>query len=84
MRSAAVGQQCVDCVGQGGRATPPARTAFGGRPATGAVVTWTLVVINVAVFLVTWVRPGIVNNLEMLGYATYATGGPLHGKGRGR
>jgi membrane associated rhomboid family serine protease len=83
MRSAAVGQQCVDCVGQGGRATPPARTALGGRPATGAVVTWTLVVINVAVFLVTWVRPSIVNNLEMLGYATYAPGGPLHGVAAG-
>src|ERR1700758_915613 len=54
MRSASVGQQCVDCVGQGARGTRQARTAFGGRPAAGAVVTWTLVVINVAIFLVTW------------------------------
>ena len=36
-----------------------------------------------AVFLVTWVRPGIVNDLEMVGYATYAIGGPLHGVAAG-
>ena len=83
MRSASVGQQCVDCVGQAAASTRPARTAFGGRPAAGAVVTWTLVAINVAVFLVTWVRPGLVTDLEMLGYASYGPGGPLHGVAAG-
>ncbi len=83
MRSASVGQQCVECVGEGARSTRPARTTFGGRPAAGAVVTWTLVAINVAVFLVTWVRPGIVNDLEMLGYAAYTQGGPMHGVAAG-
>ena len=83
MRSASVGQQCVDCIGQGARSTRPARTAFGGRPAAGAVVTWTLVAINIAVFLVAWVRPSIVNNLEMLGYARYGSGGPPHGVAAG-
>jgi membrane associated rhomboid family serine protease len=83
MRSASVGQQCVDCVGQGARTTRQARTAFGGRPAAGAVVTWTLVAINVAVFLVTWVRPNIVNDLELFGYASYPGGGPLHGVAAG-
>jgi len=83
MRSASVGQQCVDCIGQGAQSTRQARTAFGGRPASGAVVTWTLVAINVAIFLVTWVRPGIVNDLEMLGYASYPFGGPPHGVAAG-
>jgi membrane associated rhomboid family serine protease len=83
MRSASVGQQCVDCVGQGARTSRPARTTFGGRPAAGAVVTWTLVAINVAIFLVTWVRPSIVTNLEMLGYASYSNGGPAHGVAAG-
>jgi membrane associated rhomboid family serine protease len=83
MRSAAVGQQCVDCVGQGARTTRQATTVFGGRPATGAVVTWTLVAINVAVFLVTWVHPAIVNDLELLGYASYSAGGPMHGVAAG-
>ncbi len=83
MRSASVGQQCVECVGEGARSTRQARTTFGGRPTAGAVVTWTLVAINVAVFLVTWVRPGIVNDLEMLGYAAYTQGGPMHGVAAG-
>jgi membrane associated rhomboid family serine protease len=83
MRSASVGQQCVECVGEGARSTRQPRTTFGGRPATGAVVTWTLVAINVGIFLVTWVRPGIVTDLEMLGYASYVQGGPPHGVAAG-
>jgi membrane associated rhomboid family serine protease len=83
MRSASVGQQCVDCVGQGAARTRQARTVFGGRPAAGAVVTWTLVAINVAVFLLTWIRPGIVSDLELFGYASYPSGGPLHGVAAG-
>jgi membrane associated rhomboid family serine protease len=83
MRAASVGQQCVECVGEGARSTRQARTAFGGVPVAGAVVTWTLVAINVAVFLVTWVRPGIVTDLELLGYARYSPVGPLHGVAAG-
>jgi len=83
MRSASVGQQCVECVGEGARSTRQARTAFGGRPAASAVVTWALVAINVAVFLVTWVRPGIVNNLEMLGFASYNGTSSMHGVAAG-
>jgi membrane associated rhomboid family serine protease len=83
MRSASVGQQCVECVGEGARSTRRASTVFGGRAVTGAVVTWTLVAINAAVFLVAWVRPGIVNDLAMLGYAPYTTGGPPHGVAAG-
>ena len=83
MRSASVGQQCVECVGEGARSTRRARTTFGGQPVANAVVTWTLVAINVAIFLITWVRPGIVNNLEMLGYASYTAAGPMHGVAAG-
>ena len=83
MRAASVGQQCVECVGEGARSTRRARTTFGGLPAAGAVVTWTLVAINVAIFLVTWVRPGIVTDLEMLGYARYSSTGALHGVAAG-
>ena len=83
MRSASVGQQCVECVGAGARSTRQARTAFGGRPGAGAIVTWTLLGINVALYLVAWVRPAIVNDLLMLGYAPYTNGGPAHGVAAG-
>ncbi len=83
MRSASVGQQCVECVDAGARSTRQATTTFGGRPTANAVVTWTLVAVNVAVFLVTWVRPSIVNNLELLGYARYTYAGPMHGVAAG-
>jgi membrane associated rhomboid family serine protease len=82
MRSASVGQQCVDCVGQGARSTRAAKTVFGGRPAAGAIVTWTLVAINVVIFLITWVRPGIVTNLELFGYASTGSA-TLHGVAAG-
>jgi membrane associated rhomboid family serine protease len=83
MRSASVGQQCVECVGEGARTSRPARTTFGGRPTAGAAVTWTLVAINVALYLVAWARPGILRNLELFGYASYASGGPPHGVAAG-
>jgi membrane associated rhomboid family serine protease len=83
MRSASVGQQCVECVGEGARSTRQARTAFGGRPTAGSVVTWTLLGINVALFLVAWVRPAIVNDLVMLGNASYTNNGPAHGVAAG-
>ncbi len=83
MRSASVGQQCVECVGEGARSTRQARTAFGGRPAAAPVVTWVLLAVNVAVFLLTWVRPGIVLRLELFGYDNYVSGGPPHGVAAG-
>jgi membrane associated rhomboid family serine protease len=83
MRAASVGQQCVECVGEGARSTRRARTTFGGLPVAGAVVTWTLVAINVAIFLVTWVRPAIINDLAILGYSPYTAGGPQHGVAAG-
>ena len=83
MRSASVGQQCVECIGQAAPGARQARPAFGIRSASGAVVTWTLVGINVAIFLLTWVRPSIVTSLEMLGYAMYGSGGALHGVAAG-
>ncbi len=60
MLTASVGFQCPECVKQGRAQTRTARTAFGG--AVGArrpVLTITLIVINVAVFLLANVTGGI-------------------------
>lgn len=52
-RPAAVGVHCVDCVREAARTTPQARTAFGAPLRRGApVVTYTLIGLNVAMYLV--------------------------------
>jgi membrane associated rhomboid family serine protease len=84
LRQAAVGQQCVECVRSGAQGTRQARTPFGGRPVTTAAVTWTLVGINVALFLVELVMPNIANDWELLGYAPFSTGGPVQGIAAGQ
>ena len=67
LRSAAVGQQCVECIRQGNRG-PGGRGAFGGRVATGAVVTWTLVALNVLLYVAELVDPStIINDGALVG-----------------
>ena len=83
LRSAAVGQQCVDCVHEGGRTTRRPTTAFGGRPVRTAVVTWTLIAVNVLLFLVELAKPSIANDWGLLGYATIGSG-PMQGIASGQ
>jgi len=84
MRSASVGQQCVECIREGGRSTRAAKTAFGGRPAAGAPVTWTLVAINVAIFLISMAKPSLVDDLSMVGYGVFLPGFHLQGVAAGQ
>jgi len=84
LRSAAVGQQCVDCVQEGSRTTRRPTTVFGGRPARTAVVTWTLIAVNVVLFLIELARPSIANDWELLGYARFGPVGPLQGVAAGQ
>ena len=84
LRSAAVGQQCVDCVHEGNRTTRRPTTVFGGRPARTAVVTWTRIAVNVLLFLVELAKPSIANDWGLLGYAQFSSGGPLQGIASGR
>ena len=86
LRDAAVGQQCVDCVrgtSQGGQAARAARTVFGGRPSRSATVTWTLMAVNILLYLVQLARPSLASDWWMLGYAQYYPGGPMHGVAAG-
>jgi membrane associated rhomboid family serine protease len=84
LRQAAVGQQCVECVRSAGPATRQARTAFGGRPVATAAVTWTLVGINVLLYLVELAKPGLANDWGLLGYAQFSPGSPLQGIAAGQ
>jgi membrane associated rhomboid family serine protease len=86
LRDAAVGQQCVDCVrgtGQGGQGVRAARTVFGGRPSRSATVTWTLIAVNILLYLVELAHPSLAADWWMLGYAQYYPGGPMHGVAAG-
>jgi membrane associated rhomboid family serine protease len=74
LRQAAVGQQCVECVRGASRASRPARTVFGGRPSTSALVTWTLVGVNVVLFLVELARPSLADDWGLLGFAPFSQG----------
>lgn len=60
LRPAPVGAHCVDCVAEANRATRAARTVGGGSPRAvpRPVVTTTLVVVNVVVFVLTAVSAG--------------------------
>jgi membrane associated rhomboid family serine protease len=69
LRSAPVGQQCVECVKEGDRTVRRPSGVFGGRVVSGAVVTYTLVALNVAFYLVEWVYPKIVDYLALIGGA---------------
>src|SRR6266567_4147856 len=69
LRDAPVGQQCVECVRSGNRTAPAARTVFGGRVRAGARVTWVLLAINVAVYLVELADRKIIDYFAMIGRA---------------
>lgn len=66
MRSAAVGHQCVECVSDGAKSVRRVRTAFGGVQRSGTpVVTYTLIAINVAVFVLDLASRGLRRELVL-------------------
>src|SRR5579863_4747214 len=84
LRSAAVGQQCVDCVNEGGRTTRRPTIVFGGRPARTAAVTYALIAVNVLLYLIELARPSIANDWGLLGYAQFSPGGAMQGIAAGQ
>jgi membrane associated rhomboid family serine protease len=84
LRQAAVGQQCVECVQGANQGTRQARGAFGGRVVASATVTWTLIGINVLLFLVELGYPNLANDWAMANYAPFAVGGHFQGVAAGQ
>ena len=84
LRSAPVGQQCVDCVRSGHQGVRQPVGVFGGRAVSSATVTFTLVALNVLLYLAEWVYPRTVDYLFMVGSihdpAVHATIGVAHGQ----
>jgi membrane associated rhomboid family serine protease len=65
MRSAAVGHQCVECVGEGARSVPQPTTVFGGRQRYQPLVTYVLIALNVAMFIAQKAVPGVQRQLVL-------------------
>lgn len=67
MHSAAVGHQCVDCVGAAARTVRPVRTQFGARPQRSAVpvVTYVLIGINLLMFVLQMSSSGLERALAL-------------------
>jgi membrane associated rhomboid family serine protease len=66
MRAAAVGHQCVECVQAGARTIRQPRTQFGGREQLGTpVVTYALIAINVAVFILEMASRSLRTHLSL-------------------
>jgi membrane associated rhomboid family serine protease len=84
LRSAAVGQQCVECVRAGNQGVRRAGAVFGGGQVAAARVTWVLVGLNVLLYLVELAHPSIANDWAMLGRAQIVRGGPLQGVSQGQ
>ena len=84
LRSAAVGQQCVDCIRSGNRDVRRASTVFGGRQIGGAAVTWTLVGVNVLLWLVELAHPALADSWSMLGQAIIPGSSQLQGVAQGQ
>jgi membrane associated rhomboid family serine protease len=84
LRSAPVGQQCVECIRTGNQDVRQPAGVFGGRAVSSATVTITLVVLNVLLYLAEWAYPRTVDYLDMVGRgydpALHATIGVAQGQ----
>ncbi|MCU7730269.1 rhomboid family intramembrane serine protease [Actinoplanes sp. KI2] len=76
MRAAPVGQRCPECVKGENRTIRQARTIFG-APAgvTTAYVTYSIIAINLLVYLVELLRPAIIERFDTLGTALVDSAG---------
>lgn len=85
LRSAAVGQQCVECIREGNQGTRRPAGPFGGSAAGGRpTVTWALVAINIALYLCELVHPSLADDWAMLGLGRFTAGAPLQGVAAGQ
>lgn len=80
MRDASVGHQCPECVSQGNRSVRQPRTIFGGRPGGKPHATYTLIAINVLLYLIEITNSTFPGRFEMFGGAAYTTGGVVNGE----
>ncbi len=74
LRPAAVGHQCVDCIRSGGKQVRQPRGRFGGTITSAARVTWALVGLNLALYVVLLAHPSLATDWSMLALARAPSG----------
>jgi membrane associated rhomboid family serine protease len=74
LRPAAVGHQCVECINAGNKTVRQATGRFGGRVSGTARVTWTLMGINLVLYLVLIAHPSLQYDWGMIAGARYNGG----------
>src|SRR5215472_14489393 len=74
LRPAAVGHQCIDCVRSGNRGVRQATGRFGGAVTGQAKVTWSLIGLNILLYLVQLAHPSLADDWYMLGGALTRNG----------
>ncbi|HUB37742.1 MAG TPA: rhomboid family intramembrane serine protease [Streptosporangiaceae bacterium] len=79
LRPAAVGHQCVDCIRSGNRTVRQAAGRFGGAVTANAKVTWTLLALNVVLYLIELAHAQLGYDWAMVGAGRLTQSGPLVG-----
>jgi len=79
LRPAAVGHQCVDCIRSGNRGVRQAAGRFGGAVTADAKVTWTLLGLNVVLYLIELAHSQLGYDWSMIGAGRIFQGGPVVG-----
>jgi membrane associated rhomboid family serine protease len=79
LRPAAVGHQCVDCIRTGNRTVRQATGRFGGRVSGSARVTWTLMALNIVLYIIELAHSQLGYDWEMVGAGRLYAGGPVVG-----
>jgi membrane associated rhomboid family serine protease len=84
LRPAAVGHQCVDCIREGHQGARPATGRFGGRVSATPKVTWTIMGLNIVLYLVLLAHASLANDWAMLGGALNPANGQVIGVAAGQ
>jgi membrane associated rhomboid family serine protease len=74
----------VECVRGAAQAAPRARTIFGGRPVRSGAVTWTILGVNVLLYLAELAHSGLAQDWWMMGYASPTGYPPMQGVAAGQ
>jgi membrane associated rhomboid family serine protease len=84
LRPAAVGHQCLDCIRTGNAGARQATGRFGGSVSSGARVTYSLIAINIVIYIIELAHQQLGFDWLMIGAGQTFRGGPLVGVAAGQ